>query len=164
MAALSMLQSVILDGLAAGQTPRQLELVTGVPAAQVYKVGLELLESEVLMDTDSKRKLQLYRLEKIIEALWTRVQQHADRDDVKNLIEVMDRVSALLALNKEVEANEIVRATQYQSALYINSLRTLLESFKQMLPGKMTDEQWEAWAATQLESAKKQIESNVGNA
>lgn len=164
MTALSILQSVILDGLAEGKSPRQLEAITGVPAAQVYKVGLELLESEVLMDTDSKRKLQLYRLEKIIEALWTRVQQHADRDDVKNLIEVMDRVSALLALNKEVEANEIVRATQYQSALYINSLRTLMDSFKAMLPGKMTDEQWDEWAGIQLEAAKKQIAGNVGSA
>jgi hypothetical protein len=160
---LSLLQGMVLDALAEGKTPRQIESITGVPAAQVYKMGLELLDSEVLLDTESKRKLQLYRLEKIIEALWTRVQANADRDDVKNLIEVMDRVSALLALNKQAEVDEVLRVSQYQSFIYISSLKALVQAFKAIAPpNTMTEDQWDSWTADQLVIAQKQIESDRG--
>lgn len=159
---LSLLQGMVLDGLAEGKTPRQLEALTGVPAAQVYKLGLELLETEVLLDTESKRKLQLYRLEKIIEALWQRVQANADRDDVKNLIEVMDRVSALLALNKQAETDEVLRISQHQAFIYISSLRVLVNEFKALAPGIMSEDQWDSWVADKLVIAQKQIESDRG--
>jgi hypothetical protein len=159
---LSLLQGMVLDGLAEGKTPRQLEALTGVPAAQVYKLGLELLETEVLLDTESKRKLQLYRLEKIIEALWQRVQANADRDDVKNLIEVMDRVSALLALNKQAETDEVLRISQHQAFIYISSLRVLVNEFKALAPGIMSEDQWDTWVADKLVIAQKQIESDRG--
>lgn len=159
---LSLLQGMVLDGLAEGKTPRQLEALTGVPAAQVYKLGLELLETEVLLDTESKRKLQLYRLEKIIEALWQRVQANADRDDVKNLIEVMDRVSALLALNKQAETDEVLRISQHQAFIYISSLRVLVNEFKALAPNIMSEDQWDSWVADKLVIAQKQIESDRG--
>lgn len=162
MAGLSVLQGMVLDALAEGKTPRQIEQLTGVPAAQVYKMGLELLDNEVLLDTESKRKLQLYRFEKIIEALWQKVQNYQDRDDVKNLIEVMDRVNTLLALNKQAEADEILKVTQYQSVLYINALRALVEAFKALAPGIKTEDEWDAWAMVELTNAKKQLESSKG--
>ena len=157
-----MLQAIILDAVAEGQSPRQIEKLTGVPAAQVHRIANELLDSELNLDTDSKRKLQVYRLEKIIEALWTRVQKHADRDDVKNLIEVMDRVNDLLALHKERDAAELLRVTDYQSALYISSLKTLINAFKAIAPNAMSEDEWDEWTAKQLEISMITMERNSG--
>lgn len=162
MANLSVLQAMILDMVAEGKSPRQIEQTTGVPAAQVHRIANELLDSELNLDTDSKRKLQVYRLEKIIEALWARVQQHADRDDVKNLIEVMDRVNDLLALHKERDLEEQLRITAYQSSLYIGSLKTLVNAFKAIAPKAMTDDEWDEWTAKQLEIAMVTMERNAG--
>lgn len=162
MANLSMLQAMILDAVAEGKSPRQIEALTGVPAAQVHRMANELLNSELNLDTDSKRKLQVYRLEKIIEALWTRVQRHADRDDVKNLIEVMDRVNDLLALHKERDLAEVLRVTDYQSVLYISSLKTLINAFKAIAPNAMSEEEWDEWTAKQLEISMVTMERNSG--
>src|SRR5690606_18947387 len=134
MSNLSMLQSMILDYVAEGKSPRQIEALLGVPAAEVHRISNELLDKELNLDTESKRRLQVYRLEKVIEALYERVMKHADRDDVRNLIEVMDRINDLLALHKERDAEELLRVTQYQSALYIGSLKTLVNAFKAIAP------------------------------
>lgn len=159
---LSVLQGMILDSVAEGKTPRQIEKLTGVPAAQVHRMANELLDKELDLDTDSKRKLQVYRLEKIIESLYQRVMAHADRDDVKNLIEVMDRVNDLLALHKERDAAEMLRVTEHQKSLYISSLRTLINAFKAIAPNTMTEEEWDEWAAKQLIISKESLELHVG--
>lgn len=162
MANLSVLQGIILDMVAEGKSPRQIEAVTGVPAVEVHRIANELLDKELNLDTDSKRKLQVYRLEKIIEALWERVQKHVDRDDVRNLIEVMDRVNDLLALHKERDLSEQLRITEHQKALYIGSLRTLVNAFKAIAPNAMTEDQWDEWVAKQLEIAKATMTTNAG--
>jgi hypothetical protein len=166
VANLSVLQGMILDMVAEGKSPRQIEAVTGVPAAQVHRIANELLDKELNLDTDSKRKLQVYRLEKIIEALWDRVQKHVDRDDVRNLVEVMDRVNDLLALHKERDAEELLRVTQYQSALYIASLKTLIADFRVLTDSgsaaSMTDDQWDSWVAQRLELAQATLDANAG--
>lgn len=162
MANLSVLQGMILDMVAEGKSPRQIESVTGVPAADVHRIANELLERELNLDTESKRKLQVYRLEKIIEALWERVQKHVDRDDVRNLVEVMDRVNDLLALHKERDAQELLRITEHQKALYIGSLKTLVNAFKAIAPNAMTEEEWDEWAARQLLIAQQTLEVNAG--
>jgi hypothetical protein len=161
-AKLSVLQAMILDGLAEGKTPRQLEAVTGVPAAEVFRMGNELLDQEINLDVASKRALQVYRLEKIIEALYQRVMKNADRDDVKNLIEVMDRINDLLALHKERDADELLRVTQYQSSLYIASLKQLINAFKIIAPNIMRDDEWELWIANELDIARSTLERNSG--
>ena len=162
MANISVLQGLILDSVAEGKSPRQIEALTGVPAAEVHRMANELLDKELNLDTESKRRLQVYRLEKIIEALYDRVMKHADRDDVKNLIEVMDRVNDLLALHKERDAQELMRVTQYQSSLYIASLKQLVNAFKAITPGTMTDDEWDEWIAVELDIARTTLERNSG--
>jgi hypothetical protein len=162
MANLSILQGMVLDMVAEGKSPRQIEQVTGVPAAQVHRIANELLDKELNLDTDSKRKIQVYRLEKIIESLYDRVMKHADRDDVKNLIEVMDRVNDLLALHKERDAAELLRVTEHQKALYIGSLRTLVNAFKMIAPQAMTDDEWDEWTVKQLLIAQQSLEVHAG--
>ena len=162
MANLSLLQAMVLDAVAEGKSPRQIEALTGVPAAQVHRMANELLDTELNLDTDSKRKLQVYRLEKIVEALYDRVRKHADRDDVKNLVEVMDRINDLLALHKERDAAELLRVTEHQSALYIGSLKTLINAFKAIAPKTMTDEEWDVWAIDQINIARTTMGGNAG--
>jgi len=162
MTSLSVLQGMVLDLTAEGKSPRQIEAITGVPAAQVHRMVDQLLEKELNLDTDSKRKLQVYRLEKIIEALYQRVMKHADRDDVKNLVEVMDRINSLLALEKERDSAELLRVTDYQAALYIGSLKQLIAAFQLIAPNQMTTDEWAEWTATQLEIAQSTLERNAG--
>jgi DNA-binding MarR family transcriptional regulator len=151
---LTMLEGMVLDMTAEGKTPRQIGEALGVTPSEAAKMAYDLLDREIVTDTEQRRKLQVYRLEKIVEALWQRTMQNAHRDDVKNLVDVLDKLNTLLALNKEVDAEVYTRMHQHQFQAYLNALMALIVSFKMLAPDLMTEDQWAAWAAGQLEESK----------
>lgn len=151
---LSMLQGLVLDMVAEGKSPRQIAEATGLKPEEAAKMAYDLLDKEIVTDADQRRKLQVYRLEKIVEALWARTMQNADRDDVRNLVEVLDKLNTLLALNKEYDAEIEARMHQHQLAVYLNTINTLVEAFKLLAPNIMSPAEWQDWTAGQLESSK----------
>lgn len=159
---LTVLQSKMLDMVAEGKTPRQIEARLGVPASQVHRMTNELLDAELDLDTESKRKLQVFRLEKITEALYPRVMANADRDDVKNMLEIIDRTNDLLALHKERDTEEIKRVSEHQLALYVASLKQLIVAFKVIAPNLMTEAEWDQWTVAQLQIAQQMLQQSNG--
>ena len=151
---LSLLESAALDMLAEGKTPRQIGETLGITPGEAAKLAYNLLDREIITDVDQRRKLQVYRLEKIIEALWVRVMKNAEKDDVRNLVEVLDKLNVLLALNKENHALLEAKMHAYQLEGYLNATLHLLQAFMKLAPNLMTPEQWQAWTAEQLEEAK----------
>jgi len=151
---LTMLQGMVLDMTAEGKSPRQIAEALGIEPAEAAKMAYDLLDREIVTDTEQRRKLQVYRLEKIVEALWARTMNNADKDDVRNLVEVLDKLNTLLALNKEVDAQQFTIMHQHQFAVYITALQGLIAAFKAIAPNLMTEEEWAAWTADQLEASK----------
>ncbi len=86
---LTLLESAALDMLAEGKSPRAIAETLGISPGEAAKLAYNLLDREIITDIEQRRKLQVYRLEKIIEALWQRVMKNADKDDVKNLVECL---------------------------------------------------------------------------
>lgn len=155
---LTMLQGMVLDMTAEGKSPRQIAEALGIEPAEAAKMAYDLLDKEIVTDTESRRKLQVYRLEKIVEALWQRTMQNANRDDVKNLIEVLDKLNTLLALNKEQDSEMNARMHQHQFAVYIAALQALVMAFKQLAPTALPDDEaWASWTADVLEGAKHML-------
>lgn len=152
---LTMLQGMVLDMTAEGKSPRQIGEALGIEPADAAKMAYDLLDKEIVTDTESRRKLQVYRLEKIVEALWQRTMQNANRDDVKNLVEVLDKLNTLLALNKEQDAEANARMHQHQFAVYVAALSALVTAFKALAPNALpSDEAWSSWTADVLQDAK----------
>lgn len=151
---LTMLQGMVLDMTAEGKSPRQIAEALGIDPAEAAKMAYDLLDREIVQDTEQRRKLQVYRLEKIVEALWARTMQNADKDDVRNLVEVLDKLSTLLALNKEQDAELFTRMHQYQFGAYLAALQALVQAFKMLAPDIMTEEEWASWTADQLEESR----------
>ena len=154
---LTLIQSMVLDELAAGKTPREIATLVGVTPAEAAKMAYDLLDREIVTDADSRRKLQVYRLEKIVSALWQRVQDHAERDDVKNLLLVLEQLNELLALNKEHDDGLARRMEQHQLAVYMSALLGLITAFKALAPNLMTEAEWGTFTVERLESAKSQM-------
>ena len=152
---LTMMQGVILDMVAEGKSPRAIAEIVGITPAEAAKMAYDLLDSEIVTDTESRRKLQVYRLEKIVEALWSRTMQNANRDDVKNLVEVLDKLNTLLALNKEQDHELYTKMHAHQLQSYLMALMGLVAAFRSLVPQLMTAEEWDAWTADQIEEAKK---------
>lgn len=154
---LTMLQGMVLDMTAEGKSPRQIGEALGIDPAEAAKMAYDLLDKEIVTDTEQRRKLQVYRLEKIVEALWARTMQNADRDDVRNLVEVLDKLNTLLALNKEHDTALMTMMHQHQFAAYLSALQALIVAFKQIAPNIMTEEEWAAWTADSLEASRNYL-------
>lgn len=151
---LSLLESAALDMLAEGKTARQIGEVLSISPGEAAKLAYNLLDKEIITDVDQRRKLQVYRLEKIVEALYQRVMKNAEKDDVKNLVDVLDKLNVLLGLNKEADLQYETRMHAYQLEGYLQATMFLLKKFMELAPSLMTAEQWQAWTAESLEEAQ----------
>lgn len=161
MSELTMMQGVVLDMVAEGKSPRAIAEVLGIKPAEAAKMAYDLLDAEIVTDTEQRRKLQVYRLEKIVEALWQRTMNNANKDDVKNLVDVLDKLNTLLALNKEQDASMMQMMHAHQFATYMGAIKGLITAFKMLAPDLMTEDQWMEWAASQVEDAQTQMTGEI---
>lgn len=161
MSALSMMQGVVLDMTAEGKSARQIGEVLGISPAEAAKMAYDLLDSEIVTDVESRRKLNVYRLEKLIEALWQRTMANAEKDDVKNMVAILEKLDMLLGLNKEQDAEQMTRMHAHQFASYMAALMGLIAAFKALAPTLMSEEEWAEWGAKQMEVAQGQMMGEI---
>lgn len=154
---LTLMEGVVLDMVAEGKSPRAISEVVGCTPAEAAKMAYDLLDREIVTDVEQRRKLNVYRLEKIVEALWQRTMQGANKDDVKNLVDVLDKLNVLLGLNKEQDAEMMTRMHQHQFAAYLSALMGLIKAFQMIAPDIMSEDQWAMWAADRMEEIKTQL-------
>lgn len=156
---LTLLEGTVLDMIAAGKTPRQIGQVLGISPAEASKMAYDLLDREIITDADQRRRLQVYRLEKIVDALWERTMKHAESDDVKNLVMVLQQLNELLALNKETDLELMEKMYEHQLAVYLHTINTLVEALRAIAPNALpTEEAWAEFTQTQITTAIKQLE------
>lgn len=159
--ALSILQGQALDLIAAGKSPRQIATELGIKPTEAAKMAYDLLDGEIVTDVDKQRKLQVYRLQKLIEAIWERTIENGGVDDVRNVREIMADMNVLLALNKEIDEKSAARMHGYQLAGYMTALQGLVAAFKAIAPTAMKEDEWPVWIAEQLEVAQEAMQYEI---
>jgi len=155
--AFSIMDGMILDLVAKGRSPRAIAQELGITPAEATKRAYELLDSEIVTDTEQRRKLNVYRLEKVVESLWDRVQREGNKDDVKNMRELLADLSVLQGLNKEQDEQMLLQIQGHQFNAYMSALVGLVNSFRMLAPDLMSPDEWQAWGAEQLQVAKERM-------
>ena len=159
--ALRILQGQALDLIAAGKSPRQIATELGIQPHEASKMAYDLLDGEIVTDVEQQRKLQVYRLQKLIEAIWERTIENGGVDDVRNVREIMADMNVLLALNKEIDEKSAARMHGYQLAGYMMALQGLVAAFKAIAPTAMKEDEWPVWIAEQLEVAQEAMQYEI---
>lgn len=159
--AMTMLEGEVLDRIAKGMSPRAIADELGIKPHEAAKMAYDLLDKEIVTDIDQQRKLQVYRLQKLIEALWDRTIESGNVDDVRNVREIMADMNVLLALNKEIDEKTITKMHNYQLAGYMVAIQALVSAFKAIAPNAMPEAEWPVWTAEVLESAQKSLEQEA---
>ena len=159
--ALSLLQGQALDLIAAGKSPRQIAEELGIKPHEAAKMAYDLLDAEIVTDVDQQRKLQVYRLQKLIEAIWERTIENGGVDDVRNVREIMADMNVLLALNKEIDEKAATRMHSYQLAGYMVAIQALVAAFQAIAPNALKEEEWPVWIAEQLEFAQEKLQYEI---
>src|SRR5690625_1280359 len=155
---------MILKLAASGKTTRAIASEVHLSEQEIREKLNHLLDVEVNTDIEFKRKLQVFRLEQIINALWDRVMSIAERDDVKNLILTLEKLDTLLALNKENDLRLQLQIKEFQSQIYLASLQHIMENFKALAPDIMSEHEWAAWTIEQLRDASNKMSAEIGRA
>lgn len=158
---LTVLQGMALDMVASGASPRQIAEALGIKPHEAVKLSYDLLDKEIITDADQARKLQVYRLQKLIEAIWQRTIENGGVDDIRNVRELMADMNVLLALNKEIDEKQHARMHSFQLAGYMVAMQGLIAAFKMIAPTAMKEEEWPAWAAEQLEVAQEHMKFEI---
>ena len=159
--ALSILQGQALDLIAAGKSPRQIATELGIQPHEASKMAYDLLDGEIVTDVEQQRKLQVYRLQKLIEAIWERTIENGGVDDVRNVREIMADMNVLQAHNKEIDEKRTARMQGYQLAGYMMALQGLVAAFKAIAPTAMKEDEWPVWIAEQLEVAQEAMQYEI---
>lgn len=155
---LTMLEGQALEMLAAGTSAREIAERLGIKPHEALKLSYDLLDREIVTDIEQQRKLQVYRLQRLIEALWSRTIENGGVDDVRNVRELMADMNVLLALNKEIDEKQQTRMHSFQLAGYMVALQGLIAAFRVIAPNAMKEEEWPSWTAEQLEAAQSQMQ------
>lgn len=156
-----MLEGQVLDLVAEGKSPREISEELGIKPHEAAKMAYDLLDKEIVTDIEQQRKLQVYRLQKLISALWTRTIENGGVDDVRNVREIMADMNVLMGLNKELDEKAATRMHSYQLASYLAAINALVAAFKAIAPNAMPEEEWPEWTATVLETTQAQMQYEI---
>lgn len=155
---LNLLEGQVLDLTAQGKSPREIAEMLGIKPHEAAKMAYDLLDREINVDIDQQRKLQVYRLQKLIDSLWKRTLENGNVDDVRNVRELMADMNTLLALNKEIDQAQQVRMQSFQLAGYMQAVQMLVGAFQRLAPTALPEDEWPAWIAGQLEEAQEKMQ------
>lgn len=158
----SELTDLIIKERIKGRSYYDIEKMHQIPALEARELVREALSSTSIEDEWEQRGIMMLRIEKVIEHLWTGVEQGSFKH-AEALFKGIERLSELLALNKQVIEEQKAMITDEQAELIYMVLREnnrqLLQFISdQIKPNKKQSEALEAWTQVSAEAATQAVE------
>ena len=159
----SNLTDLILEERVRGKSYNDIEKKHGIPAIQARELVREVLAQEAMDDEWEKRGVALLRLERVIDHLWDGVETGSFKH-AEVLIKSIQTVSELLALNKQVVAENRAALTDEQASLIFMVMqennRQMLEYInKNLKPNKTQQAKLEEWPQISADAATQAVEA-----
>lgn len=138
-----------------------------IPADEVYQRYMAYVSKNAVSDSEY-RKIQLDRLEKIIDALWDMAIAQKSLDHIETLLKVLEQTNKLLGLNKQKAITEINVIDARQQTLVINYLDAVTDTLKSKVINTVTaaktrneiEGKWDEWVAGAAADPLKAIETD----
>lgn len=160
---LSVLDKEVLERRKKGDDYYKIASDLGISPEDVPEISKRALDTLVNVDPEENRKLQMYRLESLMNQLWAWVDAGLDEMGTKssNIIRVLERIESLLGLAQKEDEAKMLRITQYQADIYLSIIGRLINSFKEVSPDTFkSDEEWQKFTVLTVSDAQKTIEKN----
>ena len=161
----SNLTDMIMTDRVKGLSYYEIEKKHGLPAVEAREMVREALSSTSIEDEWEMRGIAMLRIEKVIENLWTGL-ENGNSKHAEVIIKGVEQLSQLLALNKQVMEEQKSAITDEQAAV-IHLLLT--ENNKQIFnfiihelkPNKKQQAILEEWPAVAAEASTNAIEATI---
>lgn len=113
------------------------------------------------------RRMQLRRLERLIDALWDLAVEHKDIEHIETMLKVLKEISKMLGLYQQKTISEVRVVEEKQTTLIVNYVdavsETLLHRVMETVTAKgartKIEAEWAEWVASASQEPLKQIES-----
>ena len=113
------------------------------------------------------RRMQLRRLERLIDALWDLAVEHKDIEHIETMLKVLKEISKMLDLYKGKTETVINVVDQRQTQLIINYVDAVGDTLRQRVMDTVTakgartkiEAEWDEWVADASTEPLRQIES-----
>lgn len=134
---------------------------------QVFREVQDYLQRSKELSELEYRRMQLRRLEKLIDALWDLAVEHKDIDHIDTMLKVLKEISKMLGLYQQKTISEVRVVEEKQTTLIINYVdavaSTLMHRVLDVVTAKgaraKIEAQWDEWVADAAAEPLKQIES-----
>lgn len=156
---------LVLDDRVRGRSYNEIAQKHGIEPLDAREMVREALASTSIEDEWEMRGIAMLRIEKVIENLWTGVEQGSFKH-AEALIKGIDQLSQLLALNKQVMEETKAAITDEQAA-WIYSVVTennrQIYNFvtEKLKPNKRQQQELESWAVVAADAATQAIEAVI---
>lgn len=134
---------------------------------QVFREVQDYLQRSKELSELEYRRMQLRRLEKMIDALWDLAIEHKDLDHLDTLLKVLKEISKTLGLYQQKTVTEIRVVEEKQTTLIVNYVDAVAATLMHRVLDTVTakgarskiEEQWDEWVAEASTEPLRQIES-----
>jgi len=134
---------------------------------QVFREVQDYLQRSKELSELEYRRMQLRRLEKMIDALWDLGIEHGSIDHIDTLLKVLKEISKMLDLYKSKTETVIHVVEHRQTQLIVNYVDAVSETLLHRVLDTVTakgartkiEAEWDEWVASASQEPLKQIES-----
>lgn len=165
MSETSGLAELVMDERRKGKSYSEIEQKHGVPALEARQMVREVIENTSIDDEWEMRGIAMLRLEKVIEYMWTGVENGSFKH-AETIIKSIETVSNLLALNKQVMQEQKSSITDEHAAMIYDVVREnnrQIYSFitEQLRPNKRQTAALESWPQVVADASTQAIEATL---
>ncbi len=134
---------------------------------EVFREVQDYLQRSKELSELEYRRMQLRRLEKMIDALWDLAIEHKDLDHLDTLLKVLKEISKMLGLYQQKTVTEIRVVEEKQTTLIVNYVDAVAATLMHRVLDTVTakgarakiESEWDEWVAEASTEPLRQIES-----
>lgn len=126
----SLLDETLMRAAAAGKSGEEMEMLTGIPAAQAVLHIKNLLGRRDIWSEVEKRQLLLHELNDLKDSLTDRALELQDDESAKLLLKVLQEIGRRLDSERTKLDIDIVKLTEYQERVLLRAMDSALNFAK----------------------------------
>lgn len=160
----SLLDETLIHLAASGASGEEMEMKTGIPAAQAIDHVKQLMKKRDIWTEVEQRQLLLFELNELKESLHMNAVQMQDPDSARLLLKTLEIIGKRLDSEKGKVNDQVLRLSEFQQKILLRAMDSALDFAKAQLSERYPDvprSELDELVAEGLYRAKAELEKEM---
>jgi hypothetical protein len=135
----SLLDETLIHLAASGSSGEEMEMKTGIPAAQAIDHVKQLMKKRDIWTEVEQRQLLLFELNELKESLYMNAVQMQDPDSARLLLKTLEIIGKRLDSEKSKVTDQVLKLSEYQQKILLKAMDAALDFAKGQLAERYPD-------------------------